>query len=477
MRFLYWALGLFLCSSVLGAQVQDFEAKREQGLKLRMECLEQHSQWLLDHKLLGTRLDFLRMIIQVEPDHAAARRSLGHKPKQRGGWVVPARPKRSSDKSPKDKKREPQQRAKTLKPFVDYHMALLKQAGNDFEQRFLLASDLLAVVPNHPGLHAYLGEVQLERGWVPVETAKAEETEARMHKALKEARATKGKPAEATPKGAAFSLEWKGIMELPFGRVRGTVAKPELEKCAGYVQAVWALFRMLFDSDAELPKRFGIYLMRTEKEGDAFLKGFPAIEEAERGRLLKQRGVWIDRSTEIGHWSTQADERYDAVCRLFLQYLMRESFNVTLEHPWAHEGFGMYLVHEVTGTRKTWFLPCKDLSLWEGDSLKTELLYPGDWKLLGAQFLDNPLRPTVKQLVNVKTSEFRSAHLLYSYLLAAYLTEAYPEQVGALLYEIGDGVPAWTIFKRRLQLSEEALDLRLQLWLRQYAFDHPPKKK
>ena len=76
--------------------------------------------------------------------------------------------------------------------------------------------------------------------------------------------------------------------------------------------------------------------------------------ETRRG-LSSAVGGWLDSPNRLAEWSPSPDRRLDGAARQTLGTLLMDAFGIDGRCGWAWEGVGLYMIHDLVGTRLTWF--------------------------------------------------------------------------------------------------------------------------
>src|SRR6185503_15286870 len=78
-------------------QGTDFEAQRKTARTELVRELEDYAGWCQANELFQERSRVFTLLLEFEPDHAEARKMLGHVRQKDGSWRVPEKPKAYRD--------------------------------------------------------------------------------------------------------------------------------------------------------------------------------------------------------------------------------------------------------------------------------------------------------------------------------------------------------------------------------------------
>jgi len=352
-----------------------------------------------------------------------------------------------------------------VEPYVTQLRTFLAEDGLSPDQRQILIDDLFVVQPDDPELRAQRGETQTSGGWVLHETARSV-----AHRSTIEALATRSLEDAAWPEAVeptareAGITEWTKAYDTAAGRVLGTVDDEELLAMSRTLPGTLAFFRQTLDEEARYPDPLTIFLMKGDTDRDAFLTNHPTMYERDRKRLVNLSGTWVNDANDVAYWTRQREYRDDGIVRLLVGYLLGDSFRIRLQpHAWVHEGFGLYLTERLTGTRLTWFVQA--LGADGSDALRQRMLETADWNGMALEILAREDRPRLAELVVAPPQELTSEQLLYSYVVAGYLMEAFPGEVHEILGALGANRPAEAVLERALGRTLAETDRRILQWL------------
>ncbi len=467
---------LVLCMGLVAPLVSSQESKDgfgEQHSQLNAGLLQELES--LAHECQQARLYLERdrlhwMILELDPEHRVARRALRFL--RRGDeW-------RQSPTYKAGKNRNPAQledyRARIERAWVRYragmftliesHRSVLGLEG--VEQNL---EALRALYPEDATLRGLLGEVRLGDRWVLRETLLARERRAAIASIAQSSLNEAPAPEESAATAAELELRirWNAAEQTPEVRVLGTVPKSETIKTARVSHAVGDFFRVLFREHQQQCEDFTIYLLNGPAEGLQLTRNWPGLTQKMRADLERAQGGWLGEKRRLGEWSANPMRRLDGAARQSLGLFLLDVYGINGRQGWAWEGLGLYLVHQLLGTRMTWFFEGEGYGKGAtSGGLWSSMQAPkSDWLEMGEEFMAEGQFSRLKYLLGRNVNSMTDSDLLHSYVLAAYLVEGRPNQLPAILTRIGSGEHPVRVFETELGISIDRLEARLQRWL------------
>ncbi len=454
--------------SAVAAQLADFDERREAARIALLAELEGYVEWCRANNLFAERKRALELVLELEPDHAGARKLLGHTRDKAGNWAPPSRPKSFRDFEGPAREEAPARFAALRSGYLDAMLALLDEPGLAPAQRQALAADVLRLDPENQRVHGLLGEVKSDKGWVLPETVRAamrrEELRALVRTGLESA--PPARPCELSEREGRFELPFRAVA-TPAVRVVGTVEEQELLRMAQALHALEHLLRGALDMKGGLPAGCTVFLLADPAQKGAFLEHHPAIRPAERALYEPLEGAGIQGTSDFVFWTGDSQRRIDGIVRLVLGYLLTGAFEVTVEHGWAYEGFGIFLTRSLVRTRMTWLAQPDELSgKGDGFELRQRLIDPEtNWVDEGYQLLTGGRAPPLAELFEKSAHQLTTEDVLLAYTLATYLLEAQADKTPVLLGKLGRGLPGARALSEGLGMEPEDFQRHLCRWL------------
>ncbi|HJP03213.1 MAG TPA: hypothetical protein QF764_15730 [Planctomycetota bacterium] len=464
-------LGIGLSGSEASAQVEEFEAAHADAVGELVGGLEELAGWCTRKKLYGARAGVWRSVLGFDDGHEQARRGLGYKRNRDGEWVAPRKPRVPRDFDKRALEEFPARHLKVALAFRDRVLRLLEEHESELEigRARAVREQLLVLDPDDAVVRKGRGEVRVGERWVLGETSRAVERRGTFSPLARELLAAAPGPVTVAPSARerAFGLEWTACLSAGGVRVLGTCPREELERIMRVLLAQRSFVNQVLGLEADFPSRFTAYALTDADQGRRFIAAHPDADERIRRFMEKLVAGAIPGSHDVAAWCDSPEKRLDGLARLGLQYLLGDAFRIDGDHGWAFEGFGLYITRELVGTRLTWFVKPSDYLLPEEDAaLRSRLLQPGsDWFVEAARILAGERSPKLIYALGRSVNSLTTEDMLLSYVLAAYLVEARPEEAVVLLRRIGAGESSQAAVESVLDLDLAQLGRRLRRWL------------
>lgn len=452
---------------------------------LFVEDLWAFARWCDERHLYAERERVLGRLLELAPEHAAAREMLGHK-QVKGAWKAPER-KRAYEDAAFDPAELAARRSEAVRRWRDGRIALVREAGAALSRARVdeLLRPALAIAPDDPEVHELLGEQRFGRAWLLAESVRAyehrPEIRALVARALEQA-ADPGALVVEEP-GERFGFEFPVRVRTPDVLVLSTGTREEALTMAQAAQACGTIVHRLLRCQTPFPEELTLYVLADPAEKEPFLAALPELSEEERAFLATLDSSGIPRSADGAFWYPDLDRRLDAAVRHVLAGFLRDGFHLWTTQAWAWEGLGLYLTREIAGTRLTWYVtpepedeprtrakaPTPARAIGKGRGA-----VPTRAELLGAQasWIDPAWRllkgedpPALGAVLSADASTMGIDQLLCAYALCTYLLEGRPDELPELLTRAGLGQAPEQIVRESLGLSLEELHARLVRFL------------
>jgi hypothetical protein len=450
------------------AQEADFAARWTRARAALVVELEGYSAWCQSKELFKTRAAALELLLELDPDHADARRGLGFTREKGGGWKAPSKSKTLRDFDKEALAEAPARYRAAVAGFVAEMADLLEAGGLGLEEREAAGREALRFAPEDERVHALLGEVRGDAGWVLPETigAKAQRAVLRDHVTS----ALEGAP----PAASAALLERERRIPLKLEavatarlRVVGTAEVEELLLAAQAVQAVEYLAQRVLGSKYALPADTTVFLLSDPGHLAKFLEGHPSIRPEHHAYYQGLEGGGIPGTNDFAFWTGDAQRRIDGVVRLVLGFWISGAFQVQADVGWVYEGFGLYLTRSLVRTRLTWLAqPSKALDPAQDLVLRQKLLDPEtNWMDEALRLLQDQRSPAWGEFFSKGASDLATEDVLFANALATYLLEARPAAVTGLFERIGNGTARSQAFQEAVGMDLGSFQRHLRRWL------------
>lgn len=443
---------------------------REVRAEARIElarALEAHVEWCTAKSMFQARERALQLLLELEPDHAEARKLLGFTREKDGPWKPPAKPRPPKDFDKKLVGEAETRLAAAHGPYVERLVALL-EGGLAGEERALAVADVLKFEPDNEKVHALLGEVHDGERWVLPETLRARARREVLRELVKSAFAG-ASPAEEVAlneRERAFGPKWKAVAVGPV-RVVGSVPLEELRLCAQALQALEHFAQGVFQVKHTLPEGLTVFLFDDPAQKTTFIEKHPAIPLAARAFHLALEGGGVQGTADFAFWTGDAQRRIDGIVRLVLGYWLSGAFELRTDHGWVYEGFGLFLTRALVRSRLTWLAqPSKTLPAAEDMALRQRLLDPeSNWMEEAHKVLTSSTPPRLVEMAKKGASELTTEEVLLANALVTYLLEVHPGEVARLLSRVGTGFSQLEALGDATGHAPDELERHLLRWL------------
>src|SRR5262245_51243110 len=116
-----------LLAAGASAQLADFDARRTEARTALAKGLEAYAGWCQSTSLFNERKKALELLLELDPAHAEALKTLGYtRDKKTGTWIPPAKPKEFRDFDKKALEQAPARWKAVTGGFVTSMTALLE---------------------------------------------------------------------------------------------------------------------------------------------------------------------------------------------------------------------------------------------------------------------------------------------------------------------------------------------------------------
>lgn len=449
----------WVCSFAVRAET------REEVVRDLVPALGDLAAWCQEVKLYGTRNEVATALIHFDPDHAEARRWLGHKKSTDGTWKPPRVPASGRNQSGKHLAELATRTASTLDPLCDRLRAVHADDATDNRTRFLIAEDLICLRPESEELRLLRGEVRGEKGWILKESLAARERRAWIAQVGDQAvvDSEEAVPDSLEAAESAMDLDWKPGWRSAHYRVQGTVGSDEMKRVAEHAEACLPFYGEVMKPPGSLRGMRTIYLIPSREDLRRVLKArdLPAgdLQDLDLGR------AWLfPENALLATIKPTPVERLDATVNLLMSSLTYGQLGNLPEC--LEEGLTLYLGQRISTTTLTWaFNP--DQYSKEIKKVVTSDLFAVDADWLGAarEALAAGLLPRCHELLYTKLNAMTEQDYIFVFALAAYLVEGRTEDGVAFLKAMGHGKRPEEALEECTDLTFPSLDQRLVRWL------------
>lgn len=452
------------------AQAADLAAREAVARAALVKELEGYADWCTGKDLFLERQKALELVLELEPEHAEAHKILGHVRAKDGSWSPPARPKTFRDHDKVALAEAPARFQAATSGYTAAMLALLETGNLAGEARERAAREALRFDPDNPRVHALLGEVHGDKGWVLPETVRAKERREVLRGLVKAALegVPPAQPVELNAREKAIPLAFSAVA-APGIRAVGTAGTEELQLACLAVSALEKLLQDVFASKYALPEDTTLFLLSDPLHKAAFVEHHPAIAPDQRAYFDKLECGGVQGTSDFAAWTGDTQRRIDAVVRLSMAYWLAGAFQVQVDHGWIFEGLGLYLTRSLVRTRLTWLAqPSAVLAPEQDLALRQRLMDPEtNWMDEALRLFVDGRVPKLTELVTKSASQLTTEDVLYAYALTTYLLEARAEAVGTMLRRLGTGYARAQGFQEAVGMDAASFERHMERWLRE----------
>jgi hypothetical protein len=410
-----------------------------------------------------------KCVLVIDPDHRAARKALRYYRIRGDEWY--------QSKSYRVPKNRAVQGLSAVRASVEQELravregmlSLLEEYGERLGREHADAELvwLLRLLPEDGAVRAAVGEERHGDEWLLTESITALKHREAFPLLARACLRLAPEPLEARIRAEerALGLPWNAAKKTEALRVIATTGAPEARHAARVAHAVGDYFRNVLAGGSAPRADFTLYMLQGV-ERDHMIDAWPGLDPATRKGLRAAAGGWLGKGNRLAEWSTIPARRVDGAARQTLGTLLMDSYGITGRQGWAWEGIGLYMVHELVGTRLTWFFDTHGYQPQTATGLWSRLQAPeADWFSVASELFEAEGTPSLVFLLGREINDMREQDVLVSYILAAYLLEGHPQQTPLLLTRLGQGRHPVRVFEETLGYSIHTIEARLHRWL------------
>jgi hypothetical protein len=474
MRIAALALGTWLAVSAPHVErTEAFAEAKAAAVKELIDDIGKYANWCTGVKLFKERDRAWLVVLSFDPQNVEAFKGLGYKRNDDGTWEPDPRRLAPKDRAPEKLKEAPARWAKTVAGYRDRILQLTETYADELgeEGKARVLAELLALNPDDAVLHERNGEALLDGVWVLRETAAAKKRRPELKAIVAEAlrAAPAAEPIEPDALERSLGIDWTATVGTPLVRVLTTGDEAEARRAAQAAHAAGVLFQATLGARPTFPEPMRMFLLAKEGDKASFLGKHPGLDAGTRRFWERIEGAGVPQTGDFCYWATTPAKRLDGVIRILLGWLDHQVYGLTPDIGWIHEGFGIYLTRELLGTRLNWFaLPEEGTTTAEHNALLAKM-YSSDvnWMNEAYEMLKGERPPRFATFMKKDVAALTARELLYSYVLAAYLLEGWPDKTPELLRRLGGGGDQAAAIQSALGMSVQELDGRVLAWLAQ----------
>lgn len=417
-------------------------------------------------------------LLAFASEHSMARKTLGHKKDRKTGeWAPPKRARKAKAAEAEIAAPLAEKRTALLNTYIEDVLALLDSQELAPAALRRQEETLLALAPDHVGLHKRLGEVLHGEGadavWMLAESMRALEA-FKTNKKLRdrfEAAAPDMTEGTQSPleKDGALGVTFTSVLETERVRCVSALSEKETQKIGKLVHATYLYMDSLLRSDQQLAVGT-MYLFEGQKATNEFIGRYPDLEPARRKLMKDLLCAYLDHNASSSS-SKDALERLDGALRMSIARHLAWTTGTFGKHGWIAEGLGIYVTHQMCGTRLIYTKDASDGSAASQgkDPLDRMKRAKADWLSLARSTLEGKDSPKLSFTLGRDVNKLTRADVLVSSALAAYLLEGCEPGVATRIFKnIGHNkLGSAQVIEAELGLNPPALKRRLIRWLKE----------
>jgi len=431
-------------------------------------------------KLFASRYDVYELILSIWPDDAAARKSNGYT-KEDTAWSATGRKRPRNLKAaglPALKAMQAEVADGYLERIADAVSTLAPGDAAAWKGRALREAVQLA--PAYEDLRKRNGEVRGKGAdgkttWILVETARSRQRRPALAKRAAKALKAVPRPKKVEPRARDqhSTVTWRVSLATGRGRILGLPDKEEVAQSLVNAEATFPVFEEAFGIPSPGPGHYTIYDFDMISKGNVFMAGRPGVSETWLKFVTPLIACWMPKTDAVIVKAPRAETRLEAAPRQVVSAQIGAAFGIKGKQGWAAEGFALYLVWNLTGTR---LINAVRQSKYgekpeQVDLAKRLHASETDWVAEARKLVEGRFTPDLRLLVGKTVNTLTPEDVLYSYVFAMYLLEGHRDVLPAFLRDMtkvkGAGYDG--VFGAHLGCDVETTQARVKRWLRETA--------
>ncbi len=429
-------------------------------------------------KLFGSRFDIYELILSIWPADVTARKSNGYT-KEDMDWSKTGR------KRPRNMKAAGIPTLKAMQAdAADWYLKEIDGAvsglapGDAAAWKGRALREAVELAPTYAELRQRNGEVmgkgpKGKKQWLLMETIHSRKRRPALQKLAKKAlkAVTKPKQVEQRERDKHSTVTWKVSLASGRGRILGLPDAKEIAQGLVNAEATFPVFEEAFGITSPGPASYTLYVFDTISKGNVFMAGRPGVTQSWLKFVTPLIACGLPKTNGIIVKAPMAITRLEACARQVMGSQIRGAFGISPKQGWATEGFALYLVWNLTGTR---LINSVRQSQYgekpEQVNLAKRLREQGtDWVAEARKLVEGRFAPDLRLLLGKTVNTLTPEDVLYSYVFAMYLMEGHKEKLPAFLRELtkvkGAGFDG--VFGKHLGFDVASTQARVRRWLRE----------
>ncbi len=431
-------------------------------------------------KLFGARYDVYELILSIWPDDATARKSNGYA-REDASWSPSGR------KRPHNLKAAgiPSLRAMQTEVAL-WYMGRIADAvsgmapGDAAAWKGRALDEAVRLAPADEALRARNGEVRgrgpdRKRGWLLVETVRSRKRRPALAKRAAKALKAVPRPKRVEPRARDqhSTVTWKVSLATGRGRILGLPDAKEAAQTLVNAEATFPVFEEAFGIASPGPAHYTVYDFDMISKGNVFMAGRPGVSESWLKFVTPLIACWMPKTDAVIVKAPRPETRLEAAPRQVMSAQIGAAFGIRSKQGWAAEGFALYLVWNITGTRlinavrQSKYGEKKE----QVDLAKRMHADDTDWVAEARTLVEGRFAPDLRLLLGKTVNTLTPEDVLYSYVFAMYLIEGHREALPGFLRDLAKvkGAGYDGVFGAHLGRDVASTQARVKRWLRETA--------
>ncbi len=447
-------------------QAEDSEKEYQERLtKVRKAAAAKHytigSYYATSQMYQWAREQFHRAI-ELDPDHAGARKRLGFKKGASGEWETdPAYKPQLNKKEGAAAERVRSQATKRMegygkqlaRMYVDLARWCLKQEMKDAAT--LAYTKAIEFDPGHEAARKALGFEKDPKGrWVS-------EAERELRREMKEglAKASGGKvapPEPRTPVERALAQAHQKRTSEHFSFESPHLSDTVLEGLVKHAEHAYAMYHKIFGRNFDLfnGQRMGFVILKTKQEHERYVDAFSRQSEAHKALAKRSKGMigFVTETYQESPGAILEDHTVHATAQVLSHFFVKGKY------VWLHEGTAYTFTRLIKGTA---LVSCVDLAGTTPGSDGKNYQDPEDWPLVCKVWVRDGRDPDINAVVRcTNLAELNGAETVKAWSLVDFLLGEHREKFINLLEALSEGATIDAALNSVFGWTPEVLDSR-----------------
>ena len=326
--------------------------------------LEAVALWSSKNRAYLERDKTYELILEFEESNKAARSALKYiRDSKTKEWIRPRPYRQPKNAAPEAAIESAAKRQTVLEAHVERMVSAVEACATMLETgiKNKALGALLPYAPDNEHLRMSLGQVRFSVGggsdrWVSKDSAATLKRRAELASWRASARAMvpelKTTDLQTEEASLGDTLSWTYALQSGSLRLLSTGNESEARNLLTDMQVMRAYMPKVLGGQYGPVEDANIYLLPTSGSSTDFRDKFPFVSQANRSAWGGQVGTFLGTTPHCAIYASSPDLRRDITLRLATSlYLVRNYGIRAHKRGWVVEGFGLYLVHQIAGTR------------------------------------------------------------------------------------------------------------------------------